>query len=179
MRANLHTLPDMARLAQELRVHLYLNLVTDRTFLFRDEEVTSLTQVSEHELRIVMEELEALVRKDRRWLPRYSDLRYIPAHFSDLVQRSLPCAESQLKLMVHSQGQVGGCWAHDPVFNVRELPLAALVGSEHYQREHARLFQKRCVGCGSNYSLNLRWRPGTYVSDLMWRSGLRSLSSSP
>jgi MoaA/NifB/PqqE/SkfB family radical SAM enzyme len=177
MRTNLSALPDMARLAQELRVQLYLNLVTDRTFLFRDPEVTDLTRVPESGLREVMDELEVIARADRRWLPRYSDLMYVPAHFSDLLQSSLPCAESQLKLMVHSEGQVGGCWGHDPVNNVRETPLAAVIASEHYRQEHARFFRKDCVGCGSNYSLNLRWRPPTYLSDFLWRAGRRSLSS--
>ena len=54
----------------------------------------------------------------------FSDLDYVPRHFGDIVQRSLPCAESQLKLMVHSRGEIGGCWAHDPVFNVRETSVA-------------------------------------------------------
>src|SRR5439155_9285200 len=39
MRDNVHALPDMAALAQRLGVRLYLNLATDKTFLFRDEEV--------------------------------------------------------------------------------------------------------------------------------------------
>ena len=44
------------------------------------------------------------------------------------------------------------------------------------RREHARLFRKDCVGCGSNYSLNLRWRPGSYVEDVLWRVGRRTLA---
>jgi len=177
MRTNLQTLPKMARLAQELKVQLYLNLVTDRTFLFRDPEVTSLTKIDHGELDDVMRELEQVARRDRRFLPRYSDLRYVPRHFSDLVQRDLPCAESQLKLMIHSQGQIGGCWGHDPVFNVRTMKVADVVASAEYRDEHTRLFRKDCVGCGSNYSLNLRWRPATYLNDLLWRVGARELSA--
>ena len=52
-----------------------------------------------------------------------------------------------------------------------------MIGSAHYREEHARLFRKDCVGCGSNYSLNLRWRPTTYLDDLLWRAGLKRLTA--
>jgi len=177
MRDTVHALPEIASLAQQLRVRLYVNLATDRTFLFRDPEVTSQARVDADELGEALARLERIARADRRWLPRYSDLRYIPRHFTDLTQRGLPCAESQLKLMIHSRGEIGGCWGHDPTSNVRTTPIAAVVDHEAYRRQHARFFRKDCVGCGSNYSLNLRWRPGTYVGDALWRLRLRTLES--
>jgi MoaA/NifB/PqqE/SkfB family radical SAM enzyme len=177
MRANLRSLPGIAAFAQELGVNLYLNLATDRTFLFRAPGVGEQAAVDLAELDEVMAELEALTRADRRHLPRYSDLAYVRRHFTELVQRDLPCAESQLKLMIHSRGEIGGCWGHDPSFNVRERPVAEVVDSDHYRREHARLFRKDCVGCGSNYSLNLRWRPSSYLADALWRAGARRLAA--
>jgi MoaA/NifB/PqqE/SkfB family radical SAM enzyme len=173
MRDNIAYLPDIARLAQELRVQLYLNLATDHTFLFRAPEVARQKRLDAGDIAAALGELEDIKRRDPRWLPRYSDLRYIPGHFSELVQRDVPCAESQLKLMIHSRGEIGGCWAHDPAVNVRDRSVADVIASAHYREEHARLFRKDCVGCGSNYSLNLRWLPTTYMSDLLWRAGLK------
>jgi MoaA/NifB/PqqE/SkfB family radical SAM enzyme len=175
MRDNVHALPEMAELAQEIGVRLYLNLATDHTFLFRNPEVTEQTNLSPVELGRALEGVERVARRDRRWLPRYSDLRYVGAHFTDLRQRTLPCAESQLKLMIHSRGEIGGCWGHDPTFNVRSMGIADVVDGDPYRQEHARLFRKECVGCGSNYSLNLRWRPRSYVEDALWRIGRRTL----
>lgn len=177
MRDNVGYLPDIARLAQELRVQLYLNLATDHTFLFRAPEVTQQKCVDAGDIATALGKLEVIKRGDPRWLPRYSDLRYIPGHFSELVRRDVPCAESQLKLMIHSRGEIGGCWAHDPDFNVRERAVAEVIESAHYRAEHARLFRKDCVGCGSNYSLNLRWLPSTYLNDLLWRVGLQRLTA--
>jgi MoaA/NifB/PqqE/SkfB family radical SAM enzyme len=176
MRDNLHGLLDVIALAQEKRVQLYLNLASDQTFLFRHEEVEEQTRVDPEELAEVLAKVEEAMRAEPRFLPRYSDMRYIPGHFSDIVQRDLPCAESQLKLMVHSRGEVGGCWGHDPKNNVRDTSIEAIVDSPAYRAEHARFFVKDCVGCGSNYSLNLRWRPRTYVADAMWRLRLRRLA---
>lgn len=178
MRDNAHALPEMAELAQEIGVRLYVNLVTDKTFLFRADEVGAQTRVGAKGLEEALVEVEAILRRNRRFLPRFSDLDYIQRHFGDLRQSGLPCAESQLKLMVHSRGEVGGCWAHDPIFNVRHTSIASVLASDHYREEHARLFRKECVGCGSNYSLNLRWRPRSYVGDLLWRVGLRGLGGS-
>jgi len=175
MQDNVASLADIAALAQEVGVVLYLNLATDRTFLFRHPDVTREAAVPQSDLAAALGQLEALARADSRWLPRYSDLRYIGRHFEDLVQKDVPCAESQLKLMIHSRGEIGGCWGHDPAFTVRETPIAEVIDGPHYREEHARLFRKECVGCGSNYSLNLRWRPGTYVEDALWRLKRRSL----
>ncbi|HEX2306767.1 MAG TPA: radical SAM protein [Jatrophihabitantaceae bacterium] len=175
MRDNVQHLPAMAALAQELEVQLYLNLATDKTFLFRAEEVGELTRVGAEQLDTALAGLEAVARRNPSWLPRYSDLAYMRGHFSDLVQRDLPCAESQLKLMIHSRGEIGGCWAHDPTFNVRTRAVRAVIDSDEYRAEHARFFRKECIGCGSNYSLNLRWRPTTYGEDLLWRLRRRSL----
>jgi MoaA/NifB/PqqE/SkfB family radical SAM enzyme len=175
MRDNVDSLPGIAALAQELDVDLYLNLVTDRTFLFRTDLVTAETHVAADRLDAALAALEELARADQRRLPRYSDLRYLRRHFDDVVQRDLPCAESQLKLMVHSRGEIGGCWGHDPSASVRTKSIAEVVDGADYRAEHARFFRKECVGCGSNYSLNLRWRPGTYLADLQWRAGRRSL----
>lgn len=177
MRDTLDGLVEVAALAQERRVQLYLNLASDQTFLFRDRAVTEQRRIDPERLVAALGKLEARKRKNSRFLPRYSDLRYIPSHFSDIVQRDLPCAESQLKLMVHSRGEVGGCWGHDATTNVRERSIRAIVESRGYREEHARFFAKQCVGCGSNYSLNLRWRPGTYVQDALWRHNRRSLGT--
>jgi len=175
MRSNMTSLPEMMRLAQRLRLPLYLNLATDHTFLFRDAQVAIESQVATTELDDVLRQVEALVHRDPDHLPRFSELRYLRRHFAEVVQPGLPCAESQLKLMVHSRGEVGGCWAHDPHANVRDSSLAVIVASPRYRDDHARFFRKDCVGCGSNYSLNLAWRPLSYWEDLQWRLGRRSL----
>jgi MoaA/NifB/PqqE/SkfB family radical SAM enzyme len=176
MRANVEYLPKIAKLAQELQVRLYLNLATDSTFLFRADEVGQQKLVEHDQLEKALAELEGVLREDSRWLPRYSDLRYMRGHFSDLLQKDLPCAESQLKLMIHSRGEIGGCWGHDPKANIRVTSIADVIDSEQYRDEHEKLFRKDCVGCGSNYSLNLRWRPSSYAQDLLWKVGRRSLA---
>lgn len=175
MRRNLSTLPEMMRLAQRLRVPLYLNLATDSTFLFRDLQVSAEARVDADAVDTVLAEVEQILRADRRFLPRPAELSYLRAHFAERVQRRLPCAESQLKLMVHSRGELGGCWGHDPKASIRDTKVKDLLGSSAYRDEHAKFFTKDCVGCGSNYALNLRWRPRSYLRDASWRLGRRDL----
>ena len=175
MRSNIEALPEMMRLAQRLQIRLYLNLATDRTFLFRDGQVSIESRVAGELVDKTLAEVESILRSNPAYLPRFAELRYLRRHFRDVVQRDLPCVESQLKLMVHSQGDVGGCWGHDPHANVRDIPLADIVASDRYRDDHARFFRKDCSGCGSNYSLNLSWRPRSYVDDWLWRTGRRRL----
>lgn len=175
MRSNLRSVPDMVRLAQRWRVPLSLNLTSDTTFLFRHEQVTIERRLSPADLSDVLTEVEGLLREDTRHVPRYAEWRYLERYFTEPMSRTPPCAESQLKLMVRSTGEVGGCWGHDARQNVRDHSIADIVGGVAYREEHSRFYRKECVGCGSNYALNLRWRPSSYVEDLLWRTGRRRL----
>lgn len=175
MRSTIDDLPGMMRLAQALRVQLYLNLATDTTFLFRDGQVTVESRVDGDRVDAALAKVELMLRHDRRYVPRYGELAYLRRHFQDRLQKDLPCAESQLKLMIHSTGEVGGCWGHDAKANIRDTALADILAAQAYRDEHARYFRKDCVGCGSNYALNLAWRPSTYLGDALWRLGRRRL----
>lgn len=178
MRRTVAELPRMMRFAQELQVPLYLNLATDHTFLFRDGQVSLEARVGDNQVDAALAEVERVLRADPRFLPRPAELAYLRRHFDDVVQRGLPCAESQLKLMVRSRGEVGGCWAHDGTADVRTTRLADLLASAAHRDQADRLFRKECAGCGSNYALNLRWRPGSYLADARWRAGRSSLARS-
>jgi MoaA/NifB/PqqE/SkfB family radical SAM enzyme len=178
MRDNTTALPEIAKLAQELGVQLYLNLATDKTFLFDSPAVTEQTRLHDGELALALENVERIARADSKWLPRFSDLKYVSQHFANVASKNLPCVESQIKLMIHSRGEIGGCWGHSARYNVREHPIAGVINGSHYRSEHAQFFRKECVGCGSNYSLNLRWRPVTYLRDALWRLGLLKLAGS-
>lgn len=174
MKDNYTYLPQMAELVRDLDVRLYLNLASDQTFLFRDNRVTQLMQVDLPGLKETLKQMVELKKKYPKHLPSFVDFKYIEKHFQDIIQREIPCAESQLKLMIHSQGQIGGCWGHDPKFNVREKSVKEILGSSEYIESHAAFFKKQCVGCGSNYSLNLRWRPSSWIRNFMWNNNLLS-----
>jgi MoaA/NifB/PqqE/SkfB family radical SAM enzyme len=172
LRKNIRELVDMAKLAQELQVQLFFNVVTDHTFLFRGYNIVSLGNVEDKNLDTALNQLLEWKRKKPKFLPRYSVLCYIGDHFKDQLQKDLPCTEANLKLMVHSQGQVGGCWAHDPPFSVREEPIAKIIDSEKFRKIQTDLFFKRCRGCGSNHSLNLKLEPRALMYDALWEAGV-------
>ena len=74
--------------------------------------------------------------------------------------------------MVHSTGEVGGCWGHDAKANVRDTPVAEILEAGTATARSTRGSSARSAsGCGSNYALNLAWRPRTYVDDVLWRAG--------
>ena len=68
MRSNVDDLPEMMRLAQGLRVQLYLNLATDRTFLFRDGQVSIETRVDSDRISAAMAQVEEGLRRNRRFV---------------------------------------------------------------------------------------------------------------
>ncbi|MFV0259818.1 MAG: radical SAM protein [Acidimicrobiales bacterium] len=170
---NAHHLPAMADLAETLGVSLYLNLGTDTTFLFRHPDVTAQLDVDETVLRDALADLERRVRGGSRRLPPVRALRYIPGHFELEPASTVPCAESQLKLMIRSSGQIGGCWGHDGTLNVRDRSIRSVIDDPAYREEHDRFFRKDCVQCGSNYALNLKLRPAGFLDAARARRGDR------
>ena len=177
MRSTVASLPDMMRFTQGLGLPLYLNLATDHTFLFRDDQVSAESTVATDDIDRALSEIEKILREDPAGLPSFAELGYLRRHFSEVTQDDLPCAESQLKLMIHSRGEIGGCWGHDGADNVRTTTVAAVIDSCGYRAQHERLFRKDCQGCGSNYSLNLAWRPKTHLDNALWRAGRRTLAT--
>ena len=168
MRSNVAHIPDVARLADDLGVSLYLNIVTDRTFLFRHESVASVMDVDGLSVQALMEELLHLKRQMPRALPRYSVLASMAKHLIDPAQQRTPCVESQLKLMIRSDGATGGCWAEDPQHRVPQRDVATVLSDRDFQRRQSALYWKRCRGCGSNYALNTKLTIGSAVDDLRW-----------
>jgi MoaA/NifB/PqqE/SkfB family radical SAM enzyme len=172
MNKNLNQLIEVARFAQRRNVQLFFNVVTDKTFLFRNKGIRKLGEVEMNVLEDVCGRLLELIRQNPRFLPAHSDISYLMDHFHDEVQRSLPCAESQLKLMIHSRGQVGGCWAEDPVFSLRQESLANILQSDEFRKRQSSLYWKQCCGCGSNYALNMRLSPQYVLYDFIRKMGL-------
>lgn len=168
---------SMAELAQELDVVLYLNVGTDQTFLFRDDAISDLVHI---DADAVIEALDPLgdqrFATDRR-VPRPAEIEYIKHFFGAPSafrgKKDAPCAESLLKVLVHSTGEVGGCWGEHLDFNVRDTSIVAVLDDPLYRSEHARLFRKECVRCGSNYALNLRFEPRSYLIDRTVRRSAR------
>ena len=114
MRSNVAALPEIMRLAQRLRVQLYLNLATDHTFLFRDGQVSIESRVDREQVDAALAEVEQRAAGRPPVRCRATPSCATCAGTSrTCCSGALPCAESQLKLMVHSTGEVGGCWGHD------------------------------------------------------------------
>lgn len=172
MRDNHGQLPEMAELAQELKVRLFLNVLTDHTFLFRNYGIKQLGELSEDDLDRSLNAVLAKKSKNRGLLPPYSVFCYIGDHFRSQLQKDLPCAESSLKFMVHSKGQAGGCWGHDPDFSIRTRRVSEILDDEKYKRIQTDHYFKRCRGCGANHSFNMRLEPRPMIYNLLWRLGI-------
>ena len=178
MRDNLRSLPGIAALAQELGVRLYLNLATDR-------------RSSSGPTRSPGRPTSRSTSSVGRWpssrtspgptgaaCPATRTWRTCRRHFTERLQRDLPCAESQLKLMIHSRGEIGGCWGHDPTLNVRERRSPTSSTAPTTATSTTGSSARTASVAARNYSLNLRWRPSSYMADVLWRVGARHLGAS-
>jgi MoaA/NifB/PqqE/SkfB family radical SAM enzyme len=159
MNRNVDELAEAALFAQQHKIQLFFNMVTDHTFLFRNNEVRDLANINVDALIKNRDQLLALKRKNPRYLPSYSAISNLEDHFKDVKQESLLCAESQIKLMIHSQGQIGGCWGEDPLHSLRIKKLGEIFNSKDFIKRQSLLYWKQCRGCGSNNSLNMRLSP--------------------
>ena len=164
----------MMRLAQDLQVQLYLNLATDRTFLFRDGQVSIETRVDGTDRRSRGPRRARCLRRDRRFVPRYSELAYV----APALRGPAPARPAVRRVTAQAHGPLDGrgrrLLGTRRQAQRRGTSRRADPRGRGYREEHARFFRKECVGCGSNYALNLAWRPSTYVEDVLWRLGKAS-----
>jgi MoaA/NifB/PqqE/SkfB family radical SAM enzyme len=172
MRVNVSELVEIAKLAQALKVRLSLNVLTDHTFLFRGHNITRLGEIDQQALDHALNEFLVLKRERPEFLPRYSVICCVGDHFQDQLQQELPCVEAYLKLMVHSRGQAGGCWAHDPEFSLRTESVQSILSSVKSRERRTDFFFKRCRGCGCNHALNLRLDQRALLYDALWCLGI-------
>jgi MoaA/NifB/PqqE/SkfB family radical SAM enzyme len=96
----------------------------------------------------------------------FSEIAYFKKYFADPIQKDIPCLISQNRLGIDSKGQVyGGCWSMGTFGNVKNAPLATIVGSSRYLSAHRDMFEKKCPGCSCGYAGNLRHNLGYRVKN--------------
>jgi len=175
MSNTIEKLPDMIALAHSFNIRLYCNLASYTTFLFRHEKVKRLAEIDAETIDSVLTKCERQLRAFKKSGLNFSELSYLRGHFKDPLREEIKCVESQLKLWIRSNGDIGGCWAEDPVHNIKNVKIMELIDSRDYQRKLINFYHKECKGCGSNYSLNLNFTVDKHLKDYLWELGLISL----
>ena len=172
---NLEEILLVVKLAQKEKVKIVFNLYDQTPYFFKnvpDKEQLAITG------RADLKKVDNLVGRLIRFKKEnpsaiansFSDLLYIKKYFRDPLQKKLPCAASQTRIMISSQGDVyGGCWSMDKFGNIRQKSLKQIFESEKYLRQHKKMFFKNCPGCSCGFPVNLQYSPKTLYQETRHR----------
>jgi MoaA/NifB/PqqE/SkfB family radical SAM enzyme len=151
--------------ADELGLSVSICLLDDSPALFKVE-----TNKDEHWIagEEDMNELKKLLGRLRRYkagrngsiLINFEGIEYIGRYFNDPLQKKIPCAISQERIILDPYGNLfGGCMSMGTYGNVAEAGVRKLTGDPKYRAAQRNMFYKRCPGCSCGYMFNIRSSP--------------------
>lgn len=177
MERNLDEIAGMLDLARAHRAVLFLNLIDRGTYFFQGVTADLLGMRDRHKLDRALDGLIAVKRREPELIGNtVSSLEYARRYFDDPKQTAIPCHLGYLGVDIDANGDVySNCWGLPPVGNVRDAPLAEMLGSERYLQRCRQMFKKDCPGCSCGYILNLAYHKPSV--DLDVRHGLDPLDA--
>jgi len=161
MKKTIKYLPEVLSFCKKIDLPLVICLLDKSPYLF-DLKSQKELWINEEDY-IELEKIQELLFKEKRAKGNlvynsYSDIDYFKGYFKDPIQKTIPCAVSQTRIFIDSQGDVfGGCWSLGKFGNVKENKISDIISSLRYQELHKKMFFKECPGCSCGYSINLRY----------------------
>jgi MoaA/NifB/PqqE/SkfB family radical SAM enzyme len=171
MRETLGNLEAFRPFRRELGLPMIVNLMDRTPFFFDIPENRSAHWMTQDDLPALRAFLKTLLeiknQEPGSVLNTLSDIEYMASYFSDPRQARVPCAVSQLRILIDSRGGVfGGCWSMGSFGSLRENRLREILASPRHLKARRAMFFKQCPGCSCGYTTNLRYFLPSRLRDL-------------
>lgn len=177
------TIDEFARVrkfASELALPIAICLLDDTPSIFKVDRNRSEFWISEEadlaKLDALLRELRQTVLKDpKSLLVNFPIIDYIEKYFKDPLQKNIPCASSQDRIVIDPYGNLfGGCLSMGTFGNIRKTAFGILRKEKRYMQAKRNMFYKNCPGCSCGYGFNIKCLPGLMLKDFVERAGLIS-----
>ncbi len=157
---NVDEIPKLLEICQSLGVYWSFNLLDLNLDIFKGIPFSSLLVENEEEidktidyLKKTREEHPGLISSDV-----FCDhiLEYARNYLKGKNRYDFHCIHGYKMIYLGSHGEVyPGCWAMEPLGNLRENKLREIVGSKKYRKRAERMYRMECPGCTNRFQPNI------------------------
>lgn len=178
MKGTIDEFVHVKKFADGLALPIAICLLDDTPSIFRVDRNRNEFWISEEadlaKLDTLLCELRrATLKNPRSLLANLPIIEYIKKYFKDPLQKNIPCASSQDRIVIDPYGNfLGGCLSMGTFGNIKKTAFGILRREKKYKIAKRNMFYKNCPGCSCGYGFNIKCLPGLMLKDLAERSGL-------
>ncbi len=157
LKENAEEIPKIVELARSLGAHWMFNLLDPNIDIFRGIPFSELLENDKRKIDATIDYLKRTCRENPNAVSScYHMLEFAGGYLKTPSKYDFHCIHGYKMLYLGSHGEVYlGCYALDPIGNVRKDRLKDLVGSDAAKQLARRMYRMDCPGCTNRYEFNI------------------------
>ena len=157
LKENAEEIPKIVELARSLGAHWMFNLLDPNIDIFRGIPFSKLLEDDERKIDATIDYLKRACRQDPDAVSSCDHmLEFARGYLKTPSKYDFHCIHGYKMLYLGSHGEVYlGCYALDPIGNIRKDRLKDLVGSKAARQLAKKMYKMDCPGCTNRYEFNL------------------------
>ncbi len=160
LKKNVDDIPRLLEISRNMGVYWSFNLLDTNVDIFNGIPFSSLLAENEEQIDWTIDYLRK-TREEKPWLisPDVSCdhmLEYARNYLKGNNRYDFHCVHGYKMIYLGSHGEVfPGCWAMEPVGNLRERNIRDILRSKEYRERAERMYRMDCPGCTNRFQPNI------------------------
>ncbi|KON30236.1 hypothetical protein AC477_05145 [miscellaneous Crenarchaeota group-1 archaeon SG8-32-1] len=160
---NVDEIPKLVELSRSLDIHWFFNLLDLNINLFKEIPFSELLVKNGKKIDETIDYLKQVCERDPQLIPSCDHMLEFARTYlkgKSLVEKINPydfhCVHGHKLLYLGSHGEIyPGCYAMDPIGNIRKDKLQDTVGSKQAKKVAKKMYMMDCPGCTNRYEFNI------------------------
>lgn len=154
---NADEIPKLIELARSLGAYWLFNLLDPNLDIFKGIPFSALLEKDKGKIDEIVNHLEETLRKYPQLISSCDHMLEFARNYLKGENRyDFHCVHGYKMVYLGSHGEVyAGCYAMDPIGNIRRNKLQEIVGSKKHRKLAERMYMMECPGCTNRYEFNI------------------------
>lgn len=154
---NVEEIAKLVELARSLDAYWLFNLLDPNLDIFKGIPFSTLRVKSEQKIDATIDYLKKTCEESPQLIPSCDHLlEFARSYLKKPKRYDYHCVHGYNMVYLGSHGEVYlGCYAMDPVGNLRRDKLRDIVGSKQHRKVAEKMYMEKCRGCTNRYEFNV------------------------
>lgn len=157
LKQNADQIPKLIELSQSLDAYWLFNLLDPNLDIFKNIPFDELLEGDKPKIDETIDFLKRTFRENPKLLSTCDHmLEFARNYLKGKNRYDFHCVHGYKMLYLGSHGEVyTGCYALQPLGNIRQNRLREIVESEKYRKQVQQMYAMKCPGCTNRYEINI------------------------